>query len=226
MGRSALGARAIEHAVAELEKSELEALVAQAKRQIRARMKGLRGALPPAALAARSAKVVERLREVPALMAAKSVALFWPITRKSEIDLRPLDASLRERGVRLYYPFMTPTASGFHTGFRLLDDRALLEERGRGFMEPPTSAPEAARGDVDLVVVPALAASADGYRIGYGIGYYDVTLPDLCPPATTVIVALSFQLLAEAPHSAGDFPCDLVVTDEGVSDARSLRGPV
>ena len=90
MGRSVLGPRAIEHGVAELEKSELEALVAQAKRQIRARMKGLRGALPPAALAARSAKVVERLREVPALMAAKSVALFWPITRKSEIDLRPL----------------------------------------------------------------------------------------------------------------------------------------
>jgi len=169
--------------VAELEKSEVEALVAQAKRQIRARMKSLRSALPASAIAARSAKVVERLGELSVLENARSVALFWPITRKNEVDLRPLDATLRARGTRLYYPFMTPTASGFHTGFRLLEDPTRLEERGRGFMEPPAGAPEATRGEVDLVVVPALAASIDGHRIGYGIGYYDVTLPDLCPPA-------------------------------------------
>ncbi|MCC6902962.1 MAG: 5-formyltetrahydrofolate cyclo-ligase [Polyangiaceae bacterium] len=211
--------------VAELEKSELEALLAQAKRQLRTRMKGLRSALPPSAIAARSAKVIERLGELPALASAQRVALFWPITRKNELDLRPLDAALRARGVRLCYPFMTPTESGFHTGFRWLDDPARLEERGRGFMEPPAGAPEAARGEVDLVVVPALAASADGHRIGYGIGYYDVTLPDVCPPAVSVIVAFSFQLLAEAPHDQGDFACDWVVTDERVIDARSSRGP-
>lgn len=189
--------------------------MAQAKRQIRARMQSLRGALPASAVAARSARIIAHLKELPALQGAGGVALFWPIFGKQEIDLRPLDAELRARGVRLYYPFMTPTDSGFRTGFRLLEDPARLESRGRGFMEPPASAPEAARGDVDVVVVPALAASPSGHRIGYGIGYYDVTLPDVCPPATAVIVVFSFQLLGELPHDAGDFGCQMVVTDAG-----------
>lgn len=201
----------------------MQALLAQAKRQIRARMKGLRGALPAPAVAARSERIVGRLRELPLLKEARSVALFWPMTHKNEVDLRPLDAELRAAGKRLFYPFMTKTETGFHTGFRLLADAALLEEKGRGFSEPPADAPEAARGDIDVVVVPALAVSADGYRIGYGIGYYDVTLPDVCPPAATIIVAFSFQLLAEAPHDDGDYACDWVVTDEGVTDARSAR---
>lgn len=211
--------------MAELEKSELEALLARAKRQIRARMRALRGALPPSAIEARSARIVERLGTLPELERARSVALFWPMVRKNEIDLSALDTALRTQGKSVYYPFMAPTEQGFHTGFRLLRSAAELEERGRGFMEPPLDAPEAARGDVDVVVVPALAASADGFRIGYGIGFYDVTLPDVCPPAVSVIVALSFQLLAELPHDQGDFACDWVVTDERVIDGRSARAP-
>jgi 5-formyltetrahydrofolate cyclo-ligase len=203
----------------------MDALVAQAKRQLRARMKGLRSALPASAIAARSARIVERVAALPPVRDARSVALFWPMTAKNEVDLVPLDASLRAAGKRLYYPFMTPTETGYHTGFRLLSDVGLLEQRGRGFSEPPRDAPEAARGDIDAVVVPALAVSADGYRIGYGIGFYDVTLPDVCPPASTLIVAFAFQLLAEAPHDDGDFACDWVVTDESVTDARSARGP-
>ena len=51
----------------------------------------------------------------------------------------------------------------------------------------------------DVVVVPALAVAADGHRVGYGIGFYDATLPDVCPPAAAVMVAFGFQLLAEVP---------------------------
>ncbi|MCE7892460.1 MAG: 5-formyltetrahydrofolate cyclo-ligase [Sorangiineae bacterium PRO1] len=211
--------------VADLAKNEMEALLAQAKRQLRARMRGLRSALPASAIAARSGRIVERVAALGPVRDAKSVALFWPMANKNEVDLVPLDATLRAQGKRLYYPFMTPTETGYHTGFRLLSDVGLLEQRGRGFSEPPLDAAEATRGDIDAVVVPALAVSADGYRIGYGIGFYDVTLPDVCPPASTVVVAFSFQLLAEAPHDEGDFPCDWVVTDASVTDARSARGP-
>lgn len=204
---------------------EMGVLVAEAKRRMRARMKGLRGALPASAIADRSARVVAALTELPIIERARAVALFWPIAKRNEVDLRPFDALLRARGVRLYYPFMTPNDGGFTTGFRLLDDPARLEQKGRGFHEPPADAPLAVRGDIDVVVVPALAASADGHRVGYGIGFYDVTLPDVCPPAQSVIVAFSFQLLSELPHHEGDFACDLVVTDERVSDARPARGP-
>lgn len=212
--------------MAELAKIEVEALIAQAKGQIRTRMLGLRKALPEAAIAGRSARIVAHLVDLPEIRAAKSVASFWPMPEKHEVDLTLLDQQLRAQGKRMFYPFMTPTETGHHTGFRRVADVGTLARRGRGFSEPPTDAEEAGRGDVDVVIVPALAVSADGYRIGYGIGFYDVTLPDVCPPATSIVVAFSFQLLAEAPRHAGDFACDTLVTDERVSDCRAARALV
>jgi 5-formyltetrahydrofolate cyclo-ligase len=213
----------MEIAVAELQKAVVEALVAQAKRQIRARMRGLRAALPASAVAARSAAVVERLAALPVLRAARSVALFWPIVSKNELDLTALDSALRAQDKHIFYPAMLPTDGGYHTGFRRTDDVRSLSDRGRGFAEPPHDAPEAGRGDLDVVVVPALALSAEGHRVGYGLGFYDVTLPDVCPPATAVAVGFSFQLLGELPHDDGDFACDWVVTDDRVFDPRAER---
>ncbi|MFO0564262.1 MAG: 5-formyltetrahydrofolate cyclo-ligase [Polyangiaceae bacterium] len=205
---------------------EHDELLSQAKRQLRARMKGLRASIPAAALASRSARIVELLRELPEVSRARAVACFWPMQHKHEVDLRGLDAELRQKGLDLYYPFMDPKSDGgYVTGFRRVDDASLLQDRGRGFAEPPPDSRVAARGDIDIVLVPALAVSADGYRIGYGIGFYDVTLPDVCPPATSVVVAYDFQLLAEAPHHERDFACDYVVTDRNVTDARRGRAP-
>ena len=66
---------------------------------------------------------------------------------------------------------------------------------------------------VDLIVVPALAVAPTGHRLGYGGGFYDVMLPDFCPPATAVVVAFDFQLVAELPAEPHDVACALVVTD-------------
>jgi 5-formyltetrahydrofolate cyclo-ligase len=196
-------------------------LRARAKAQLRQRMRALRKALPASALALRSEAIGKRLLAVPAITRARSVALFWPITGKSEVDLRSVDHSLRERGLTLFYPYMTPNAAGFETGFRRVDAAALLSDRGRGFAEPPAEAPRAERGEIDVVVVPALAVANTGHRIGYGLGFYDATLPDYCPPATSIVVAFGFQLLAELPTAEHDFRCDVVVTDEHVLDAEA-----
>ncbi len=45
-------------------------------------------------------------------------------------------------------------------------------------MEPDPGVPAAKAGDIDLIVVPALAAALTGHRIGAGSGFYDVTLRD------------------------------------------------
>jgi 5-formyltetrahydrofolate cyclo-ligase len=177
-------------------------------------MRALRGALPTAAHQARSAKIVARLEELDELGRARRVASFWPMPDKREVDLIELDAWLRARQKSVYYPFLDKTATGVRTGFRRVDDVSQLAERGRGFLEPGPEHPEAAERELDLIVVPALAVDATGNRLGYGIGFYDVTLPEQCPPAVSVVVAFSFQLCAELPRAEHDFACDLIVTDE------------
>jgi len=188
--------------------------VQKAKGQIRGRMKALRSGFGATSLATRSQKIVTALLALPEMEQASSVALFWPMIQRGEIDLRPLDEALRAAQKKIYYPFMRPTAQGsFQTGFGLCPNVTDLLPSSQGFLQPKEG-PVAGRGDIDLVLVPALAADQSGHRIGYGAGYYDATLSDVCPPARAVIVVYQFQMLAELPREAHDQACDLIITDE------------
>jgi 5-formyltetrahydrofolate cyclo-ligase len=181
------------------------------KAELRKRLRALRATTPLEACQERSAKIRRRLLALRSLQSARGVALFWPIVEKHEVDLRPLDTELRASGVRIAYPSIDPETR--EMTFRFVDDTALLEERGFGFREPPLTSAVARRGELDVVVVPAIGVSPDGHRIGYGAGYYDRTLPSVAPPATTIAVAYDFQLLAEVPTTVGDEAVRIVVTD-------------
>jgi len=189
----------------------------RAKVQLRKRLRGLRSSHPRPALARRSALIVKQLQELPEVQGARGVALFHPIVERGEVDLTELDQWLRGAGVRVYYPFMRPNAKGgYQTGFGLTSALSELNEQGRGFLEPPADAVVAVPGDIDVVVVPALAADGRAHRLGYGSGFYDATLMDVAPPARTAIVVFDFQLLAEIPSEQHDVACDVVVTDERI----------
>lgn len=180
------------------------------KAELRKRLRGVRKTTPIEAIEARSRSIVDRVDTHPAMIAAKSVALFWPIVTRHEVDLRPLDARLRQRGVRVAYPTIDPDTNVMT--FRFVDDpEHHLEEKGYGFMEPTGSAPEATA--LDVVIVPAIAVDPTGHRIGYGAGYYDRTLPRFVPPAVSIAVAFDWQLVAEVPFTDGDVRCGHVVTD-------------
>lgn len=77
-----------------------------------------------------------------------------------------------------------------------------------GIKEPVN--PKEYKGKIDLAVVPALAFSKDGYRLGYGKGYYDRFL-DKNP---CVSVGLSFDelLFDEIIHFEYDKKVDIIIT--------------
>lgn len=204
----------------EVDAEELAALGARAKKQLRARLSATRRALPQSAVLARSARIVEALASLHPIRRARGVAAFWPMDGRAEVDLRELDRRLGDAGVDRFYPFMDPRGDGFGTGFRRIDAPSDLQMRGKRFLEPPREAPVAARGDIDVVIVPALAVTPEGHRLGHGSGFYDATLPDVAPPALSIVVAFSFQLLGELFIEPHDIPCDLVVTDREIIDPR------
>ena len=191
------------------------------KAELRKRLRGLRATTPASACAERSRKIVEQLTAHAALTEARSVALFWPIEARKEVDLRALDETLRARGVAIHYPAIDQD-TGIMT-FKRVDDVAALAEQGLGFAEPPAGAPEATPAGLDAIVVPALAIDPRGHRIGYGAGYYDRALPAFAPPAITLAVAYEFQLISEVPDTEGDRPVDWLVTDRRVFRAGDAR---
>ncbi|HEX9619749.1 MAG TPA: 5-formyltetrahydrofolate cyclo-ligase [Polyangiaceae bacterium] len=205
--------------MSELDPKLVAAIVPRAKRQIRKSMRALRSAYPRAALEERSRRIVARVSERQEFVRARSVGLFWPLLERAEVDTRPLHAAARLDGKAVYYPFAESAGDRLITGFRRADDSAELAERGRGFVEPDPARPAALRGELDVIVVPAVAASSSGDRLGYGMGFYDVTLPDFAPPAITLVVVFEFQLLAEVPTLPHDVRCHYVVTEERVLPA-------
>ena len=163
-----------------------------------------------------SQRIVERVLARPEFQAARGIGLFWPLRSHREVDVRPLAEAALAGNKALYFPYLSPTATGFQTGFRQVASTATLADRGQRFFEPPPDAAPAERGQIDLLIVPALAVAADGHRLGYGSGFYDATLPDFCPPARALAVVFDFQLLGELPATDNDVPVALVVTDRRV----------
>jgi 5-formyltetrahydrofolate cyclo-ligase len=188
-----------------------EQLRHRVKGELRKRMRGLRKTLPASACAERSSRIVARLSALEVVRRATTVALFWPIEERHEVDLRALDALLRERGVRVAYPAVDPETRGMT--FRFVEATGSMLEQGFGFREPSQDSPEATPGGLDVIVVPALAVEPSGHRLGYGAGYYDRALPGFAPPAVAVAVAFDFQLLVELPFTRGDVPVSWIVTD-------------
>lgn len=195
---------------------QIAALADAAKQELRKRLRSLRAAHPAQALEARSAALSARAIALEAFESARAIALFFPMEERKEVDLRALDAEARRRGKRVYYPCLERRGDALVSGLRLTTSLGDLAERGSRFHEPAPDAPEAARGDVDLLFVPALAVAPSGHRLGYGAGFYDSLLPDFCPPARAVAVAFDFQLLVELPVLPHDVACGLVLTDARV----------
>ena len=181
----------------------------QAKAALRKRARALRNTIPESARAARSAKIVESVLACDAFERARSVALYWPMLERGEVDVRALDDAARQASKRVAYPFLRDDADMA----LLLAEPGLLEERGHGFAEPPEGAPEMAASEELVVVVPALAVDPIGHRIGYGKGFYDRLLARICPPAFAIAVAYDFEVVPEVPADTHDHAVDVVVTD-------------
>jgi 5-formyltetrahydrofolate cyclo-ligase len=192
-------------------------LARRAKAVLRKRARALRNTFPPATLAERSARIVEKLLALPAVQAAGSLSLFWPIEQRNEVDLRAFDVALRAGGKRIAYPSID--ADTREMVFRWVDRPEDMDERGLGFREPT---PETALAEqVDVVIVPALAVDGRGFRLGYGAGFYDRTLPRYRPPARAVAVIFDFQLAPELPIGPNDVAVDTIVTDARVLEAEA-----
>jgi 5-formyltetrahydrofolate cyclo-ligase len=182
------------------------------KKELRKRMRGVRATLPEVAHHERSSLICQKIQELPMWTTAHSVAFFHPIVQRKEINILPLVLEARAQQKRTFFPWIDPDSGEML--MREVSDESQLFEQGLGFAAPPPNAHAAREGELDLMIVPALAADPRGQRIGYGAGYYDRMLPLYCPPAQSVGVVFDFQIIAETPTTEGDIPLNWIVTDQ------------
>ncbi|MBB5572873.1 MULTISPECIES: 5-formyltetrahydrofolate cyclo-ligase [Rhizobium] len=137
---------------------------------------------------------------------------FLPI--RSEVDIRPLMARLRERGARLCVPVILDKRT---IVFRELVAGAPLVSSGFGTAGP---GPEAAVLDPHIMLVPLSAFDNTGHRIGYGAGYYDRAIDRLQQKGLNprlIGIAFDCQEVPSVPAEPHDVRLDAILTESGLN---------
>jgi 5-formyltetrahydrofolate cyclo-ligase len=117
---------------------------------------------------------------------------------------------------RIYYPKVPKSAHGVLEFYSV----ASLAELELGFMakipEPglKSKRPKAALGEIDIVVVPGVGFDGEGYRLGFGKGYYDRTLKTY--EGLVIGLAYDFQIVDRLPRESHDARCDWVVSESRI----------
>jgi 5-formyltetrahydrofolate cyclo-ligase len=190
------------------------ASIEDAKARLRREALARRDALPPPLRAAAAEAIATR--PFPAAIAPGTIVSgFMPM--KSEINPLPLLRKLAAAGAKLALPVVA--GKGKPLILRAWGVGEPLASGVWGIREPMPDAPEVAP---DILIVPLLAFDRRGHRIGYGAGYYDMTIAALraSKPIIAAGIAFAAQEIAEVPTTSRDARLDLVLTEREAIDCR------
>ena len=176
------------------------------KKQARTQAKILRDGLDLPNAAQQLAAFAAQL--LPLCPPQAAIAGYMPFG--SEMDILPLLEQLRRLGQMVALPVILAPATPLE--FRLWDDNTVFVPGPWGIRQPAPGTPVVRPG---LVLAPLLAFDAQGWRLGYGGGYYDRTLAALDNPVS-VGVAFAAQQVEHVPHDHHDQPLDFMLTEQGL----------
>ena len=177
------------------------------KRELRKIMKARRREVPSEERSAYSAALCGNLLEredVQRAIGAKGVFAVY-LASKEEIDLSPLVERLWAADCRVVVPAWRDDT------YRLVaySPKTELAAGPMGILEPAPGGEgliSVAEGDVSVWIVPGLAFSRSGARLGYGGGWYDRFLSKANPSSISLGVAYPFQIVADLPLEPHDIP--------------------
>ncbi|MBV9555743.1 MAG: 5-formyltetrahydrofolate cyclo-ligase [Pseudolabrys sp.] len=154
-------------------------------------------------------------RRFPMPVSGKIVSGFMPM--KTEINPLPLLRKLSDEGAALALPAIDGRGRPL-----IMRAYAFGDEFARGqwgIREPKADAPQVAP---DVLLVPLAAFDRHGHRIGYGAGYYDMTIRAMRDKKTVVAVGIAFaaQEIDRVPAHERDEALDFVLTEKDVLDFR------
>lgn len=182
---------------------------AQAKEEIRARLRPRLAALPLPQRDADSRQIGQRLQSAPEWARASALLGFHPL--RTEPDLLPVLRAAAAEGRTVALPRWQPGTGEYEAAVLAAD--APLVPGPFGVPEPPPSAPALPFEQLDLVLVPGLAFDPSGRRLGRGKGFYDRLLARAVR-ARRWGVAFDLQVLPRVPAEPHDLNVDVLITPE------------
>ena len=138
---------------------------------------------------------------------ARSILLFAPMA--DEPDISPLLTEALRDGKTLALPAFS-RETGAYRALQVHDPQVDVAPGKFGILEPSPCCTPVALPALDLILVPGLAFSRNGHRLGRGKGFYDRLLAQTT--ATKCGVSFDWQFLTEIPHQPHDITVDYIAT--------------
>jgi 5-formyltetrahydrofolate cyclo-ligase len=144
------------------------------------------------------------------------VSAYSPL--KSEISPVPLMRRVADAGAKLALPVVV--GRGHPLTMRAWAFGEALGSGVWGIREPKPEAPEVFP---DILIVPLVAFDRTGFRLGYGAGYYDMTIARLRGMKKVFAIGIAFaaQEVSDLPKTDHDERLDFVLTERDVIDLRT-----
>jgi len=192
------------------------AALREAKRALREQVIAARDALDLAYRATASRIICARVEALPSFAAARVVLVTLPFG--SEWDTRPLAQAALASGKTL----VVPRVNGATRMLELHAIGDIVADVTPGFHdipEPLSTMPHIDAATIDWVLVPGVAFSPEGRRLGYGGGYYDRLMIQLRSGIPRIAGAFDAQIAERIPAASHDLAVDMIVTESRILPA-------
>ena len=157
-------------------------------------------------------KIARLLLKTNPILKAATIGLY--ASYGGEVDSRSILQSLLQNQKQVFLPKVVERVGALHMTFYPVTDIHELLPGFKGILEPPESPLISPQPDV--LIVPGLAFSAGGARLGYGAGTYDRYLEHRIPRPLLVALSFECQIVDSIPTLPHDIPMDMIVTEKRV----------
>lgn len=163
-----------------------------------------------------SQKITERLLAQSCLQSClqsgQTILAYFSIRQEPDLSSLWMDREVRSLGLRFGFP---RCEAGSTLKWHRWQPGERLVSGAFGILEPPTSAPELTAAEVDWLLVPCVGCDRQGYRLGYGGGFYDRLLakPEW-QRVKTIGITFDFGLTDEFTPETWDQPLNYICTEK------------
>ncbi|MGQ0669526.1 MAG: 5-formyltetrahydrofolate cyclo-ligase [Actinomycetota bacterium] len=187
------------------------------KNELRAQVRAVRDAIPPLERVRSSDEIERRLFSLPEIREAGTVMCFASFG--AEVSTEDIIGRLIGEGCRVALPRVVGgeiEAAPYRPG-----DPVVVAPFGAAEPQGDAALPPE---EVDVVITPGLAFDRDGYRVGYGGGFYDRFFRRTRGDALRVGICFAVQLVDAVPHGPADERVDLLVTERELVGLPTRNG--
>ncbi|HKU48685.1 MAG TPA: 5-formyltetrahydrofolate cyclo-ligase [Nitrososphaera sp.] len=175
------------------------------KCELRNRMLSLRNGLAEPKIRELGLQIQHHVIDSRQFQSAESIGVYHASGTEVGTDV------IIERAKKLGKTVSLPSVEGDDIVFYEFSSSKYLVKGRFGIMEP---LPYRKTGQMDLMLVPGIAFDRDGYRLGYGKGYYDRYLS--LKPTYSIGLAYSFQVTNNVPRHSHDRRVDAIATEKEI----------